>query len=243
MMSSEPVSSSTPAIPTPTPPGTSPDAVNVHDIFTYLATSTPEGMAELKAKFADAFGAAGLSGKETAVIYEQSMNTGFGQSCRGYFLLTMLGYPKVKVLHGGYDAWTAAGMPIDDGGADAGADVLPDRSRGRRHPDRRQDHAGRARQPEHRQARRARRRRVDRRQLLALRQGLLPAQGPHPRRGLARMVPHDEADRRRPALQVAGARSSPNARPSASRRRRRSISTASRARAPPTPSSRSRRPA
>ena len=45
------------------------------------------------------------------MIYEQSMNTGFGQSCRGYFLLTMLGYPKVKVLHGGYDAWAMAGLP------------------------------------------------------------------------------------------------------------------------------------
>ena len=77
----------------------------------YLATSTPEGMQELKTKFADAFGGAGLSGKETAVIYEQSMNSGFGQSCRGYYLLTMLGYPKIKVVHGGYDAWVAAGLP------------------------------------------------------------------------------------------------------------------------------------
>src|SRR5438876_12006859 len=89
-----------------------PNAVNVHEIFTYLATSTPEGMAELKTKFADAFGGAGLSGKETAVIYEQSMNSGFGQSCRGYYLLTMLGYPKIKVVHGGYDAWVAAGLPV-----------------------------------------------------------------------------------------------------------------------------------
>jgi thiosulfate/3-mercaptopyruvate sulfurtransferase len=69
-----------------------PGAVNVHEIFTYLATSTPEGIAEL--------------------IYEQSMNSGFGQSCRGYYLLTMLGYPKVKVLHGGFDAWAAAGLPV-----------------------------------------------------------------------------------------------------------------------------------
>src|SRR5580698_4314650 len=89
-----------------------PNAVNVHEIFTYLATSTPEGIHELKTKFADAFGKAGLSGKETAVIYEQSMNSGFGQSCRGYYLLTMLGYPKIKVLHGGYDAWAAAGSPV-----------------------------------------------------------------------------------------------------------------------------------
>jgi thiosulfate/3-mercaptopyruvate sulfurtransferase len=89
-----------------------PGAVNVHEIFTYLATSTPEGIQELKSKFADAFGAAGLSGKETAVIYEQSMNSGFGQSCRGYYLLTMLGYPKVKVLHGGFDAWVLKGLPV-----------------------------------------------------------------------------------------------------------------------------------
>ena len=69
-------------------------------------------MADLTGKFAEEFGAAGLSGEETAVIYEQSMNTGFGQSCRGYFLLKFLGYPKVKVLHGGYEAWTAEGMPV-----------------------------------------------------------------------------------------------------------------------------------
>jgi thiosulfate/3-mercaptopyruvate sulfurtransferase len=89
-----------------------PGAVNIHEIFTYLATSTPEGIAELKETFAKAFGAAGLSGKETAVIYEQSMNSGFGQSCRGYYLLSMLGYPKAKVLHGGIEAWTKAGMPV-----------------------------------------------------------------------------------------------------------------------------------
>jgi thiosulfate/3-mercaptopyruvate sulfurtransferase len=88
-----------------------PNAVNIHDIFTYLATSTPEGVAALRDKFAGIFGAAGLSGTETAVVYEQSMNTGFGQSCRGYVLLRYLGYPKVKILHGGYVAWTTAGLP------------------------------------------------------------------------------------------------------------------------------------
>src|SRR5882757_6073062 len=76
-----------------------PNAVNVHDIFTYLATSTPDGVAAMREKFATIFGAAGLSGSETAVVYEQSMNTGFGQSCRGYVLLRYLGYPKVKILH------------------------------------------------------------------------------------------------------------------------------------------------
>ena len=41
------------------------------------------------------------------------MNSGFGQSCRGYFLLTWLGYPKVRILHGGLSAWKAAGLPVD----------------------------------------------------------------------------------------------------------------------------------
>jgi thiosulfate/3-mercaptopyruvate sulfurtransferase len=90
-----------------------PGAVNIHDIFTYLATSTPAGMAELRSKFADAFGSAGLGGNETAVFYEGSMDSGFGQSCRGYFLLTFLGYPKAMVLHGGFQAWKAAGLPVD----------------------------------------------------------------------------------------------------------------------------------
>jgi len=89
-----------------------PGAVNLHDIFTYLATSTPEGMEELKNKFAEAFGKAGLSGSETAVLVEESMASGFGQSCRGYFLLKFLGYPKAAVLHGGLAAWKAAGLPV-----------------------------------------------------------------------------------------------------------------------------------
>jgi thiosulfate/3-mercaptopyruvate sulfurtransferase len=88
-----------------------PGAVNAHDIFTYLATSTPEGQKELQEKFAEIFGAAGLSGKELAVVYEQSMNTGFGQSCRGYYLLKFLGYPRAAVLHGGFQAWTDEKLP------------------------------------------------------------------------------------------------------------------------------------
>ena len=102
-----------------------PGAVNVHEIFTYLAMSTPEAMAELRQKFADAFGAAGLSGAETAVCYEQSMNTGFGMSCRGYFLLSWLGYDKAKVLHGGFQAWTAAELPVSTEPAAPAAKSFP----------------------------------------------------------------------------------------------------------------------
>ena len=129
----------------------------------------------------------------------------------------MLGYPKIKVLHGGYDAWAAAGLPTTTdvpSPVKASFSIVPEA--GDILIDAKTMLAAR-RQARHRAARRPRRRRVDRRKLLALRQGFLPAQGPHPRRGLARMVPHDEADRGRPALQVARTKSWRNAPPSASR--------------------------
>ena len=89
-----------------------PGAVNLREIFTFLATSTVEGLHDLKATFAKALGEAGLSGEETAVFYEDAMNSGYGQSCRGYYLLTWLGYPKVKVLNGGLSGWKAQGLPL-----------------------------------------------------------------------------------------------------------------------------------
>ena len=61
-----------------------PGAVNLREIFTFLASSTAEGLMELKGTFAKHFGAAGLSGAETAVFYEDALNSGYGQSCRGY---------------------------------------------------------------------------------------------------------------------------------------------------------------
>ena len=89
-----------------------PGAVNMREIFTFLATSTPEGLMALKATFAEHFGAVGLSGTETAVFYEDALNSGYGQSCRGYYLLTWLGYPKIMVLNGGFSAWKAAGLDV-----------------------------------------------------------------------------------------------------------------------------------
>ena len=103
-----------------------PGAVNLREIFTYLATSTAEGLQALKATFAQAFGAAGLSGAETAVFYEDALNTGFGQSCRGYYLLTWLGYPKILVLNGGFPAWRAAGLPVSTDAATPSPATFPD---------------------------------------------------------------------------------------------------------------------
>jgi len=103
-----------------------PGAVNLREVFTFLATSTPDGLKELKATFATALGAAGLSGAETAVFYEDAMDSGYGQSCRGYYLLTWLGYPKIKVLNGGFSAWTAAGRPVSTEGATPTPATFPD---------------------------------------------------------------------------------------------------------------------
>jgi thiosulfate/3-mercaptopyruvate sulfurtransferase len=89
-----------------------PGAVNLREIFTFLASSTAEGLQAMQTSFAKAFGDAGLDGSQTAVFYEDALNTGYGQSCRGYFLLTWLGYPKVKVLAGGFPAWKAAGGAV-----------------------------------------------------------------------------------------------------------------------------------
>ena len=110
---------------------------NVHEIFTYLATSTPEGMQELKTKFADAFGGAGLSGKETAVIYEQSMNSGFGQS-----LPRLLSADHARLSQDQGGAWRLRRLgrrgPADhDRRAVAGEGVVLDRAGGRRYSDRR----------------------------------------------------------------------------------------------------------
>jgi len=102
-----------------------PGAVNMREIFTFLATSTAEGLSALKSTFAEHFGAVGLSGLETAVFYEDALNSGYGQSCRGYYLLTWLGYPKIKVLNGGFSAWKAQGLPVSTEAATPQAATFP----------------------------------------------------------------------------------------------------------------------
>lgn len=91
-----------------------PGAVNVHEIFTFLGTSTPDGIAHLQRTFVELFSAAGVCGDENVVIYEDAMDTGYGQSCRGWFLLRYLGHPRVQVLHGGLQAWEMEDLEVTD---------------------------------------------------------------------------------------------------------------------------------
>ena len=89
-----------------------PNAVNVHDIFTYLCTRGTGGHSAMVQHFARALGAAGLHRTDRVAIYEDAMDNGYGQSCRGWFLLKYLGHPEVAVLHGGLRAWQARKLPL-----------------------------------------------------------------------------------------------------------------------------------
>jgi thiosulfate/3-mercaptopyruvate sulfurtransferase len=89
-----------------------PGAVNIPEIFSFLTEPGDRAIEEIVRIFAGLFGSAGLSGAQRAVIYEQSMDGGLGQSCRGYFLLKVMGYPRASVLHGGLDAWIDLGLPV-----------------------------------------------------------------------------------------------------------------------------------
>ena len=89
-----------------------PDAVNIPEIFTYLATSDPQGVEKLKTTFEGLFQQAGINGDELIITYEDCLKTMYGASCRGFYLLKLLGHPNVSVLDGGWEAWVKYGLPI-----------------------------------------------------------------------------------------------------------------------------------
>ncbi len=89
-------------------------AINIHDVFTYLSSSTNSGTDAMRTHFAKVFGNAGISNSDTVVFYEDAMNSGYGQSCRGHFLSDYIGLPNSKVLHGGLSAWRNAGGAVSD---------------------------------------------------------------------------------------------------------------------------------
>lgn len=103
-----------------------PNAVNLREIFTFLATSDEQGIREMKDTFKQKLGEAGISGEETVILYEDALNNGFGQSCRGYFLLHWLGYPHIKVLNGGYQGYVLAELPISTEACTAVPAKFPD---------------------------------------------------------------------------------------------------------------------
>jgi thiosulfate/3-mercaptopyruvate sulfurtransferase len=89
-----------------------PGAVNVYEIFTYMATGVNGGYPAMSRFFAERLGEVGITGRERVIVYEDAMDNGYGRSCRGYFLLRYLGHSNVTVLHGGLQAWLDAGLPV-----------------------------------------------------------------------------------------------------------------------------------
>lgn len=86
-----------------------PGAVNMPDIFTYLAETSEEGLGKLQQTFSTLFADYGLDGSKKAIVYEDALHTRYGASCRGYWILSYLGYPQVGILDGGLQAWRAQG--------------------------------------------------------------------------------------------------------------------------------------
>ncbi|MEA5628335.1 sulfurtransferase [Nostoc sp. UHCC 0251] len=92
-----------------------PQSINIRDFFTYLLdNSYPAGLKKLQEYFAEIMSKLGISGTELLIVYEDTLNKGYGQSCRAAFLLKYLGCTQVSILHGGYRAWLNAGLSTTD---------------------------------------------------------------------------------------------------------------------------------
>ncbi len=90
-----------------------PGAVSLPQVFYYLAESTPEGMAAMHHELRHIFSMAGISREKTVIFYEDSLDTCYGGSCRGYWLLTYLGHPAAGILDRGLSGWVDDGFPLD----------------------------------------------------------------------------------------------------------------------------------
>ncbi len=89
-----------------------PGAVNIPEMFTTLSMTTPEELRELQDIFVPLFRKAGIRHDQTVIVYENSLNTRYGGSCRGYFQLRLLGHQDVGILDGGLAQWLQEGLPI-----------------------------------------------------------------------------------------------------------------------------------
>lgn len=90
-------------------------AINVHEIFTYLALTENGGYQAMSRFYEDVFKRAGIKENDRVVIYEDAMDNGYGQSCRGWFILNYLGHQNTSVLHGGLRAWKFKNYPMEEG--------------------------------------------------------------------------------------------------------------------------------
>ncbi|MEO0156966.1 MAG: rhodanese-like domain-containing protein [candidate division WOR-3 bacterium] len=90
-----------------------PGAINIPEFFSYICTDSAGGIPEMVSFFKSVFEKNGINNHHRVVIYEDAMDNGYGQSCRGWFILNLLGHKgTVSVLHGGYKAWQRMSYPL-----------------------------------------------------------------------------------------------------------------------------------
>jgi thiosulfate/3-mercaptopyruvate sulfurtransferase len=89
-----------------------PGAVNIPEMFSTLSMTDEDGLREMIEVFVPLFQQAGIRHDQTVIVYEESLNTRYGGSCRGYFQLSLLGHRDVGILDGGLDQWLRAGHPL-----------------------------------------------------------------------------------------------------------------------------------
>ena len=89
-----------------------PGAVNISDIFHYLCLSENGGYPAMVQHFEILLKSTGLRKNDRVVVYEDAMDNGYGQACRGWFLLNYLGHKNTQVLHGGIRAWNSRKLPL-----------------------------------------------------------------------------------------------------------------------------------
>ena len=88
-----------------------PGAVNLPEVFEYLCTADTGGLDTLHFTFQELFSRAGISFDRKVIFYEESLDSRYGSSCRGYWLLTYLGHDRAGILDGGYLAWLEENRP------------------------------------------------------------------------------------------------------------------------------------
>jgi thiosulfate/3-mercaptopyruvate sulfurtransferase len=89
-----------------------PGAVNIPEMFTTLSMSNEAGLKEMEDIFIPLFSEAGIRHDQAVIVYEDSLNTRYGGSCRGYFQLALFGHSDVGILDGGLAQWIEDGLPV-----------------------------------------------------------------------------------------------------------------------------------
>jgi thiosulfate/3-mercaptopyruvate sulfurtransferase len=89
-----------------------PGAINMPEMFTTLSMTDDAGLQEMEAVLVPLIRQAGITHEKTVIIYEDSLNTRYGGSCRGYFQLTLFGHQDVGILDGGLSQWQLEGLPV-----------------------------------------------------------------------------------------------------------------------------------